>query len=211
LGDEGDIQHMKLTSTICFLGIIALSIFYAGCNKCPAEAKETYTYELSDTAKSTVPYAVNDSFQMADTAGNEVTFAVMSRDRVLEPQDPCECCPSETNEHMEMNLNRNASAQAVRFFLVQDGKDDVMGETHWTCWVDSSAFSMKVVGDSLIAQSPSSATVHNSMLVGSHTFLDVYEINNGATDSARVNTIWYNTQNGLLKFKLVNGQVWSLL
>jgi hypothetical protein len=211
LRDEVDIQHMKRTSTICILGIIALIVFYAGCDKCPAEAKESYTYELSDTAKSTIPYAVNDSFQMADTAGNQVTFAVMTRDRVLEPQAKCECCPDETNEHLEMNVNRNATAQAVRLILIQDGQNDVAGDTRWTCWVDSSAFTMKVVGDSLIPMSPSTASVHNSMLVGSHTFLDVYEIHNGATDSARVNVIWYNTQNGLLKFKKVNGQVWSLL
>ncbi|HEX2900648.1 MAG TPA: hypothetical protein VHS96_13080, partial [Bacteroidia bacterium] len=168
-------------------------------------------YELNAKTLSNVPYAVNDSFQMVDSAGNELTYAVMGREILPAESRACKCCALETRDQLDVHVNKALLPDGLRFTLLQDGLEGNETEAYLTVCVETSCFLMKVdTSGYLRAESPTTATVHNSLAIGSHTYLNVVELHRSVSDSAMADAIWYSTQEGLLRYRKLNGEIWSL-
>lgn len=205
-----DIQAMKKTSTLLLL-VACVALLWSGCKDCPKDSENNYEYNFPSGLTNNVPYIMGDSFMMVDSFGHSMTYAVMNRSYTQPKAPQCECCPTELMDNMEWNINRDATVNGLRFMLEQQGADGKEGNTHFTCWIDSIAFKMQFdTAGNLSALAPHTSSVVPVVQVGSHTYLNVLQVANGVTDSLRANTIWYSTQYGLLRYKKVNGEIWSL-
>ncbi len=201
---------MNKTIASIFIGIVALSLLWTGCDECGAEAKRTYEYSFENGTAPYVPYAVGDSFYMVDSLGNSLTYAIMSSE-ILPEEAQCECCPLERMDKLFLRANKNAMADGLVINLLQEGEENVRTGVSLRVALEGSNFDFAVdSGNTASGISPTTFTKYNSMSIGSHTFLNVFELHNTMTDSTKANVIWYNVQNGLLRFKKVNGEVWSL-
>lgn len=200
----------RVVAPFFLVALVAVPLFWSSCGKCGPEADDTYDYELPDNIQAILPYAVGDSFYMVDTLGNPATFAVMTWKRTQPQQPRCECCPAESADHLEVNVNRDAAANGLQFVMSVDGSKGTQNATRFTCWVESSAFHLQLDSLDLVAVAPHTASKIDYVQIGSHTYLNVYEVHNGATDSTKASTLWYSTQSGVLKYRKVNGEVWSL-
>ncbi|MFN8398346.1 MAG: hypothetical protein U0176_27300, partial [Bacteroidia bacterium] len=124
-------------SSLMFLLAVCVALLWAGCEKCPKDSQNNYEYNFPAGITDNVPYIMGDSFNMVDSMGNSVTYAVMNRSYTQPKSEECRCCPTELMDNMEWNINRDATVNGLRFMLEQDGAAGEESSTYFICWIDS--------------------------------------------------------------------------
>ena len=206
-----DIQFMKKTIASYFLAIIALSILWTGCDDCGPEADKNYVYELSSRAQGYVPYAIGDSFVMLDSVGNQLTYAVMTRGIAPVEDRENECSALETMDKLQVVMNKNLTANALTVSLQQMGKESEGAGSRLTVCIESACFSADLDSLGALKTGTSSGAIsHNSLVVGNQNYLNVIELHRSNADSSQAHIVWYSTQQGVLRYQKLNGEIWSL-
>lgn len=196
-----------LPLAVCWF--LTLVVLFAGC-KCP-DANKNYEYTFPAGTTDLVPYLAGQNFAMADSAGHVKPFTVRENTTGLLAFPPCQCCPHETGEQWNVYVNQDTVIDFVQFSSVQYGADDVATTPEMYVTIGKGpTFSLTLENNALHAKAPTTGTLHNSLALGAHTYLNVMEFHRPVTDSSFVEAFWYNTQNGLLQYKTLAGASWTL-
>jgi hypothetical protein len=159
-----------------------------------------------------VPYALESTFSLQDSAGNIQTFSVESYFTNEVIMGCFECCGDYVGQRREFVFKSTVPERTLSLILTHESIAEEEGPYVYLYF----AFEGPIIGRIMAFGDDCErweTACQDSVTINGQAYFNVAEVRNvnSNTTPTDLQTLWYNKARGILKYQLNNGEYWELV